>query len=312
MSRAVIGLLPLDLLRRHVVERPEDGARPGHGRQGGEGHVRGRREADRRPPHQPREAEIEQLHVRRPRRAAAHDHDVRRLQIAVHDALPMGALERSRDLFADRQDLVERQTSALDPARQRLSLDELHDQVVGLLIVADVVERADVRIVQCRDGARFALEARPRLRIGGERRRQPLDRDRAVEPRVAPAIHLAHAARAEQTGELIGTEARARGDGGQPCLECARDYTPLEAVLQLASLCLELRVADRRGSRAVVRAGLAGRHPEAQATADQSARPCQQSAVSAKIRDSSANVETASPAASWYDAAAGVTHASSR
>ena len=72
---------------------------------------------------QPREAEIEQLHVRRPRRAAAHDHDVGRLEIAVHDALTMGALERPRDLFANRQHLIERQRPAFEPARQRLALD---------------------------------------------------------------------------------------------------------------------------------------------------------------------------------------------
>ena len=40
-------------------------------------------------------------------------------------------------------------------------------------------------------------------------RGQDLDRDRAVEPRVARAIDLAHAAGADATGDFIGAEARA-------------------------------------------------------------------------------------------------------
>ena len=35
------------------------------------------------------------------------------------------------------------------------AFDELHDEVVG----TDVVELADVRVIQCGDGAGFALEA---------------------------------------------------------------------------------------------------------------------------------------------------------
>ena len=52
-------------------------------------------------------------------------------------------------------------------------------------LLADVVERADVRMRERRDGARFALEALRRSRIGRERRRQDLDRDGASEARVA-------------------------------------------------------------------------------------------------------------------------------
>ena len=40
----------------------------------------------------------------------------------------------------------------------------------------------------------------------GESRRQRLDRDHAVEPRVAGAIDLAHAARAERRQDLVVAE----------------------------------------------------------------------------------------------------------
>ena len=38
----------------------------------------------------------------------------------------------------------------------------------GAVLLADVVERADVRMVELGDGARFALEALAELRIGRE------------------------------------------------------------------------------------------------------------------------------------------------
>ena len=50
---------------------------------------------------------------------------------------------------------------------------------------------------------RFTLEARQAIGIGREQLGQHLDRDVAVETRVAGAIDLAHAARAEHTGDLV-------------------------------------------------------------------------------------------------------------
>ena len=52
-------------------------------------------------------------------------------------------------------------------------------------MLAHVVQRADVRVIQPGDGLRFALEPRPAVRVGGHGRRQHLDRHRPVEARVA-------------------------------------------------------------------------------------------------------------------------------
>ena len=77
------------------------------------------------------------------------------------------------------------------------------------VLFADVVQRADVRVVQAGDGLRFALEALLHLGVVGEVRRQDLDRDRAVQPRVGGLVDLAHAAGAEGAGDFVRTEARA-------------------------------------------------------------------------------------------------------
>ena len=73
--------------------------------------------------------------------------------------------------------------------------------------------RADVRMIQRGQRLRFALEAREPLGIGDEQLGQDLDRDVAIELRVARAIHLAHAAGAERGEDLVGAEARAEGKG---------------------------------------------------------------------------------------------------
>ena len=68
------------------------------------------------------------------------------------------------------------------------------------------VNRADVGMVERRQQARFAREARPALGIGGEVRRQDLDRDVTPELGVACAIDLAHAAGAERGDDRVRAE----------------------------------------------------------------------------------------------------------
>ena len=50
------------------------------------------------------------------------------------------------------------------------------------------------------------------LRVGGDVAGRTLTRDRAIEPRVARLVDLAHPARAERREDLVGTQARAGGE----------------------------------------------------------------------------------------------------
>ena len=61
------------------------------------------------------------------------------------------------------------------------------------------------------DTHRFALESRERRGIPGQPGGQDLDRDVAVEPRIARAIDLAHSSGAERRNDLVVTEAGPRG-----------------------------------------------------------------------------------------------------
>jgi hypothetical protein len=63
--------------------------------------------------------------------------------------------------------------------------------------VADVVEHANVRMIQTGDRSGFALEALPQLRIVGKLRGENLDGYRSVESGVRRAINCAHPTGAE-------------------------------------------------------------------------------------------------------------------
>ena len=192
------------LLGRHVAHRPEHGA--------------GLRARDRRRHVRPApvglrldqlgEAEVQDLQV-----AVARQHQVLGLQVAVDDAVRVRAGEGARRLRGELEELAQRQRLLRERLAQRAALHELHRDVERAGLVADVEHRHDVRVVERRRGAGLALEALAAVLARGELGPQPLDRDLAPEPRVARAEHLAHATRAERAQDLVGSEARAGGEG---------------------------------------------------------------------------------------------------
>ena len=128
----------------------------------------------------------------------------------MDDAGAVRAVERVADLDRNRERFIDRKPRrSAQPVRERLAFEILEHQVVELAVAADVVDGADVRIVQRGNRARFLLEALPRFRIGRERAGEHLDGDRAIEPGVARAVDLAHAARAERGDDFVRTETRA-------------------------------------------------------------------------------------------------------
>ena len=88
-----------------------------------------------------------------------------------------------------------------------LSFEVLHDEKVDAVLVSDVVEGADVRMLERGDGPRFALEPLTEIGVGGERRGQDFDGDEAIEPDVARLVDLAHAAGPQRAQDFIRTEA---------------------------------------------------------------------------------------------------------
>ncbi len=71
----------------------------------------------------------------------------------------MRRVERVGDLAAMRRLCVEEQLVAREALRERLALEQLHDEIVGVALAPDVEQRADVRVRERGGGLGFALEA---------------------------------------------------------------------------------------------------------------------------------------------------------
>nr|WP_269465620.1 hypothetical protein [Luteitalea pratensis] len=95
------------------------------------------------------------------------------------------------------------------------SLLASNSEVSLALILTDVVDRANVRMIQRRRRARFAdepVDARGLQRHG----RQQLERDQPLQPRICGLVHLPHATRAEKFQHAIRSDdlARSQSDCG--------------------------------------------------------------------------------------------------
>ena len=193
---------PQRLLRRHVLRRTEHGA-------GLRQLLRGAHARD---------AEVGDLHS-----AVVEHHDVRRLDVAVHDAARVGVGQAVGHLRGDRHRLRHRQARPfLQDGAQLGALDELHRHVGDVLRAADVVDGDDRGVVQAAGGARLLREALLVILdvVAAERHVDGLDGDGAPELRVGRLVDDAHRAAAEFGHDLVPPELR--------CLHAARSAAGLD------------------------------------------------------------------------------------
>ena len=146
------------------------------------------------------QAEVEQLG------AGLREHHVGRLQVPMHDPGAMREGQALGDLDRAGDRLRRWHRSVRQPRRQRRAVELLHHQEHRAVLLADVVQRADVGMGEGGDCRRFPFEARPASGVVGEFPRQHLDGDAALEPRVPGRVDLAHATGAQRTCDLVGTE----------------------------------------------------------------------------------------------------------
>ena len=121
----------------------------------------------------------------------------------MHDA---GVVSRSQSIHHLRADLdqtIGRHRPTIDRLLESLALHQLHDQERPTLVLTDVVDGADVRVVQSRGGARFPLKALQDLRAVDHLVGQELDRHWPTQASILATVDDAHAATAELCGHLI-------------------------------------------------------------------------------------------------------------
>ena len=202
---ARVGRLPLQLLRRHVLHRPDDcpfgGQRTSVRRCG-----RNPGDPRRRLRVRPRQTEIEKF------RAGPRQHDVAGLEIAVDDSPPVRRIESAGDLDRVVHRLTRWQGSLRQTIGERLPFQELHHKVINAVLVADVVQRADIRMGEARDRACLTLQPLPPPGVPKDGLEQDFDRDDPIEPRVPGAIHLSHPAGTCRRQDLVRPEPGAWGE----------------------------------------------------------------------------------------------------
>jgi hypothetical protein len=209
-----VGRLSPHLLRRHVAERAEHDARLGARRGGRQIRLLAPAFLGVR---QFRQTEVEDLEP-----AILRDEEVLGLQVPVDNPLLVGRCEAVRNLHRIVDRLALRESAVRKPQAQRLTLEQLGNDVGRAFEGADVVDRQDVRVVERPGRLRLLLEAAQPLRIAREGGRQDLDRHVPLQPLVPRAVHLAHPAGAERGEDLVGAELRPSCQGHRLGKESSR------------------------------------------------------------------------------------------
>src|SRR5207245_5741869 len=112
--------------------------------------------------------------------------------------------ERTSGLGRDPRGLARRQSAApLDDRGEVLAVDELHHDERTGLVLAVVIDRDDVRVVQRRGGLGLVPEPRSEVGIAAVLRPQELDRDVAIQLAIVSAVDPGHAALPEELHELV-------------------------------------------------------------------------------------------------------------
>ena len=94
-------------------------------------------------------------------------------------------------------------TPPRDRSREILAFDVLHRKKQMTLGIADVIDAAYVRMRDLPRDADLAMKGVEPVLVGGQRRRQELERDRVSEPQIVGVIDDAHATASELADDAI-------------------------------------------------------------------------------------------------------------
>jgi hypothetical protein len=115
----------------------------------------------------------------------------------------MSGVQRISDLYAEVHDLVDLEGPGEQAIVQRLSLQPLHHDEWLAIVFTDVVDGADVGVIQGRCRARFDAKALDRLSIACQLFRDELESYSSAEALIVGAIHHAHSAGTELRSDPI-------------------------------------------------------------------------------------------------------------
>ncbi len=143
------------------------------------------------------------------RRAAGIEQHVAWLEVAMDHPAVMGVFDRHGDLAGQTGGLLWRQRPAGQPLGQAIPFDEAHRVVMTALVLAELENRHDARMLQLGGGRGLGVEAFDVLRAGETAAEDHLQGHHAVEPDLAGLEDDAHAAASDLLDQLVVAEQRA-------------------------------------------------------------------------------------------------------
>ncbi len=202
-----IHILPERLLGRHVGNRPERGSGAGQAEISVVGRPRlrpGHRQRPRIGLERFGQPEVQDLGV-----ATLGDEDVRRLDIPMDDLVSVSGGKAVGDLGSIPEDLVGAEPFRLEAMRQRFAFQQFHRNEVPTFVLVDVVDGADVWVIQRRRRAGLPLEPGDRFTVVGKPLGQEFQRDRAPEPEVVGPVDNTHPPASQFLPNLVVRDGRA-------------------------------------------------------------------------------------------------------
>jgi hypothetical protein len=134
---------------------------------------------------------------------ALGDENVRRLDVAVKDALDVRRIQSISDLDGQGQSQLGFHRSACDAVLQRQALQELHGDECFAVLVVNFVNRADVGMVQCGSSLGLTLKAAECLRVFGYVVRQEFEGDKPAQLHILSFVDHSHPATAELLDDAV-------------------------------------------------------------------------------------------------------------
>ena len=147
--------------------------------------------------------QLGQTKVQNLRLAAIRHENVRRLDVPMDDPLRVRGLERVGDLDGEVKQFVRLERLARNAMLQGLSLQQLHRDEGLAFVLVDVVNRADVGMVERGRRLRFPLESFQSLPVPGEFCRQKLQGHSALQLAVLGLVHYPHAPAAQLLQDAV-------------------------------------------------------------------------------------------------------------
>jgi hypothetical protein len=135
--------------------------------------------------------------------AALSHKNIRRIDIAMKDSVRVRGVESVGDLDCERQQRVHLQRTPPNPMLQGQPFQKLHGDEGFALLAADVVNGANVGVVQ--RGCSLGLEQKTgkRLGISGNLLGQEFEGDEAMQARVFRLVDHAHPAAPELLDDAV-------------------------------------------------------------------------------------------------------------